>query len=64
MDQVTISRETLARLRADRAATKDETVAAGLDSQIRLHADLAGEPFDLPEPPLAAKPAKPAKAES
>lgn len=63
MDQQDISRATLARLRSERAAAKDPAVLAGLDAQIRLHADLAGEPADPPPAPPAAKPVKSAKAE-
>lgn len=63
MDQVDISRATLARLRAERATAKDPAVIVGLDAQIRLHADLAGEPADPPQAPPAAKPVKQVKAE-
>lgn len=56
MDQQDISRETVARLRAERDATSDEAHAAALESQIRIHAELAGPE---PEP---VKPAKPAKS--
>jgi hypothetical protein len=63
VDQQDISRETLVRLRADRVAAKDPAVVAGLDSQIRLHAELAGEPAEPPQAPPATKPTRPAKAE-
>lgn len=62
MDQQTISRETVARLRAERAAVTDPAVVAGLDDQIRLHTELAGPDAPDPEPTASAKPAKAAKA--
>lgn len=60
MDQQGISRETVARLRAEQAATCDEAHAAALENQIRIHAELAG-PEPEPAKPKPAKTAKPAE---
>ncbi|WIM97837.1 hypothetical protein ACTOB_001391 [Actinoplanes oblitus] len=63
MDQQSNSRETVTRLRAEREAATDPTVIAALDSQIRLHSELAG-PDTEPEPDTKTRPAKTAKSES
>lgn len=67
MDQQSISRETVARLRADLASATDPTVVAGVQAQIRLHTDLAGEqlPVEAPGggPADTPAPAKNARAE-
>jgi hypothetical protein len=70
VSQQDISRATVERLLAERAATGDPAHAAALESQIRLHAEMAGlEPKDFEAVARAAadklkaeaKNAKPAK---
>jgi hypothetical protein len=74
MSQPDISRATVERLRAERAATTDPAHLAALDNQIRLHSELAGlatggavdgPPHEFEDPPalVVPKPAKPKVAE-
>lgn len=52
--QQQISRDTVTRLRAERAGVTDPEHAAALDGQIRLHSELAG--IKVPAEPEPAKP--------
>lgn len=60
MNQRDISHDTLARLYAERDTATDPNLRAGIEAQIRLHAELAGEPVDA-EPVETAPPVKAAR---